>query len=267
MNASKDPSQDPIARLKNVLIVSSQASEGEPLCAPEHICALALSGINGGARGLRLEGAANIEYVRKRTDLPIVGLIKSKNVSEEDKLSKVYITASFEDAKLCADAGSDIVALDATPRQRLDNLSLEETISRIHNELKVPVWADISSFDEGLKARAAGADVVSTTLFGYTAQTSRDAEAPPDFDLLERLCAELDCPIVLEGRVWHPEEVSRAFELGAHAVVVGSAITRPQLITKRFVAAIPANGTSGRSDAQSRKTNSQNAKSDTSKIG
>lgn len=239
MNASKNSSPDPISRLKNVLIVSSQASEGEPLCAPEHICALALSGINGGAKGLRLEGADNIAYVRKHTELPIVGLLKSKLVSDDDKLRKVYITASFEDAKLCADAGSDIVALDATPRERLDGLSLDETIARIHNELRLPVWADISTFEEGVQARAAGADVVSTTLFGYTAATIRDAEAPPDFDLLKRLCKELDCPIVLEGRVWHPHEVSRAFELGAHSVVVGSAITRPQLITKRFVAAIP----------------------------
>ena len=238
--ASKDASHDPIARLKHVLIVSSQASEGEPLCAPEHICALALSGVNGGAQGLRLEGADNIAFVRKHSNLPIVGLIKSKNVSEQDKLTHVYITASFEDAKLCADAGSDIIALDATPRQRLDGLSLPQTISRIHNELKVPVWADISTFAEGVAAREAGADVVSTTLFGYTAQTSCAPDAPPDFELLQRLCAELDCPIVLEGRVWHPHEVSKAFELGAHAVVVGSAITRPQLITKRFVAAIPS---------------------------
>lgn len=232
---------DPIARLKHVLIVSSQASEGEPLCAPEHICAMAMSGVNGGAKGLRLEGADNIAYVRQRTKLPIVGLIKSKNVSEQDKLSTVYITASFDDAKACTDAGADIVALDATARKRLDGLSLDETIARIHQELKVPVWADISTFEEGIVARKAGADVVSTTLFGYTEQTSRDAEAPPDFELLERLCKKLDCPIVLEGRVWHPHELTRAFELGAHAVVVGSAITRPQLITKRFVAAIPSN--------------------------
>lgn len=251
MNASKNSSQDPIARLKNVLIVSSQASEGEPLCAPEHICALALSGINGGAKGLRLEGADNIAYVRKHTDLPIVGLLKSKLVSDDDKLRKVYITASFEDAKLCADAGSDIVALDATPRERHDGLSLDTTIARIHNELHVPVWADISTFEEGVQARAAGADVVSTTLFGYTAATSREPEAPPDFDLLKRLCKELDCPIVLEGRVWHPHEVSQAFELGAHAVVVGSAITRPQLITKRFVAAIGASNSTSADQSKS----------------
>ena len=230
---------DPIAILKNALIVSSQASEGEPLFAPEHICALALSGLNGGARGLRLEGAHNIAFVRKQTNVPIIGLIKSLEVADKDRLDSVYITASFADAKACVDAGADIVALDATLRPRADNLTLAETIAKIHSELKVPVWADVSTYDEGVAARAAGADVISTTMYGYTSQTKKDAQAPPDFTLLEKLCRDLDCAVVLEGRVWYPEEVSKAFELGAHAVVVGSAITRPQLITQRFVQVIP----------------------------
>lgn len=230
--------QDPVALLRHALIVSSQASEGEPLCAPEHICALALSGLNGGARGLRLEGADNIAYVRERTDVPIIGLIKSNSVADADRLSSVYITASFAEAKLCVEAGADIVALDATSRKRADGLNLEDTIEKIHSELMVPVWADISTFEEGLYARKFGADVVSTTLYGYTSETKRAAEDPPDFDLLENLCMKLDCPVILEGRVWHPEEAAKAFELGAYAVVVGSAITRPQLITKRFAKAI-----------------------------
>jgi N-acylglucosamine-6-phosphate 2-epimerase len=230
---------DCLERLRHVVIVSAQAADDEPLNKPEHLLALALSGINGGALGLRLEGSANVRFIRKHTRLPIIGLVKNESVPESERLSSVYITSTFAEAKEISDAGSDIIALDATPRPRPDGLSLAETIKRIHEELGKPVWADVSTFEEGMAARAAGADVVSSTLYGYTAETKRASEDPPDFDLLSRLCKELDCPVVLEGRVWHPEEVTKAFELGTFAVVVGSAITRPQLITKRFVKAVP----------------------------
>lgn len=228
-----------IARLEHALIVSTQASDNEPLNTPEHLCALALSGLNGGARALRLEGCNNIAYIRSHCDVPIIGLVKSEAVAEEKRLESVYITASFADAKSCAEAGADIIACDATQRARPDGLSLAQLIERIHSELDRAVWADVATCEEGIAAAQSGADLVSTTLYGYTSETKRDAEEPPDFQLLSRLCRELDKPVVLEGRVWHPQEVQKAFELGAYAVVVGSAITRPQLITRRFVAAVP----------------------------
>ena len=93
--------------------------------------------------------------------------------------------------------------------------------------------ADISTFEEGIKARELGFDMISTTLSGYTQNSNNNLETP-DFELLKNLVKELDCPIILEGRIWNVEEVDKAFELGAHSVVIGSAITRPQLITKRF---------------------------------
>lgn len=229
-----------LKKLKDALIVSAQASGDEPLNKPEHLLALALSGINGGALGLRLEGCENIAFIRKHTQLPIIGLTKNDNVPDSERLKTVYITATFDEAKAISEAGADIIALDATFRNRPDGLSLTETIDRIHEELQKPVWADCSTLAEGLSAAAAGADVISTTLYGYTEETKRDAEAPPNFEFLAELCQRVQVPVVLEGRVWHTEEVSRAFELGAYAVVVGSAITRPQLITKRFVKAIPA---------------------------
>ncbi|MBX9685311.1 MAG: N-acetylmannosamine-6-phosphate 2-epimerase [Candidatus Obscuribacterales bacterium] len=228
-----------IEKLEQAVIVSSQASDNEPLNKPEHLCALALSGLNGGARGLRLEGAENIKYIRKQTDVPIIGLIKSEKVEDKDRLSSVYITASFAEAKAVSDAGADIIAIDATPRKRPDGLTLIELIERIHKELNKPVWADVSTLQEGLAAAEAGADVVSTTLYGYTEETKRKSDEPPDFELLGELCKKLSQPVVLEGRVWYPHELSRGFELGAYAVVVGSAITRPQLITRRFVKAVP----------------------------
>lgn len=229
-----------LAQLKGGLIVSSQASEGEPLCAREHICALALSGLNGGACGLRLEGGENIAYVRERTSVPIIGLTKCNDVAPENRLTSVYITPTFEDALFIAESGADIIALDATERKRPGGLLLKDLIARIHQELGKTVWADISTYEEGIRAAALGADVVSTTLFGYTQNTEAPESAGPDFDLLARLCKDLNKPVVLEGRVWEPSELNRAFMLGAYAVVVGSAVTRPQLITKRFVKAIPS---------------------------
>jgi N-acylglucosamine-6-phosphate 2-epimerase len=228
-----------IENIKGTLIVSCQADEGEPLAAPEHIKALALSAIMGGAKALRLEGIENIEAVRAATQLPIIGLSKSKTISNKDRLDKVYITASFAEAKALADAGSDIIALDATERPRADGLTLKETIDRIHEELNKPVWADISTFAEGIQADKFGADLISTTLFGYTRETKLASDHGPDLELVKKLAQAIKTPVILEGRVWHTEEVTKAFAYGAFAVVVGSAITRPQLITERFVQAIP----------------------------
>lgn len=228
-----------IERIKQALVVSCQASEGEPLCAPEHICALALSAINGGATALRLEGADNVRFVRSRVDLPIIGLTKAKDIREEDRLTAVYITPTFDDAAALAKAGADIIALDCTARPRPDGSSVRDIISRIHAELNKPVWADVSTYEEGIEAAQDGADVISTTLSGYTKETANKEEKGPDLVLLERLCKALTQPVVLEGKVWNPDEVTAAFKRGAYAVVVGSAITRPQLITRRFVKAIP----------------------------
>lgn len=228
-----------VSKLEGGLIVSCQASEGEPLCKPEHIVAMSLSAIDGGARAIRLEGVENVAAARSETTLPIVGLTKLSTVKPEDRLGSVYITSSFREAKALADAGADIIALDATGRPRSDGLSVAETVQKIHDELDLPVWADVATFAEGIAACEAGADVVSTTLFGYTEETIVGRDHGPGFDLLTELIAHAPVPVVLEGRVWIPEEVAQGFELGAYAVVVGSAITRPKLITERFVRAIP----------------------------
>lgn len=239
MQANFEVSNERIKQLRGALIVSCQASEGEPLCAPEHICALALSAINGGATGLRLEGADNVAAVRMRTSLPIVALTKSNDVPEELRLSSVYITPTFADAATLAEAGADIIALDATARPRPDGATVKSIVDRIHTELKKPAWADVATLEEGLQAAAAGFDVISTTLSGYTAETKTSSGSGPDYNLLSALSKQLALPVVLEGKVWNPEDVTEGFKRGAYAVVVGSAITRPQLITRRFVNAIP----------------------------
>ncbi len=228
-----------LEQLRHALIVSCQAAEGEPLCAPEHIVALSLSALNGGAAGLRLEGEENIRAVRAKTSVPLVGLIKSASVTDKERLHKVYITASLNEALAVAQAGADFVALDATARPRPGGHSLQEIIKAVHEQTGKLIWADVSTFQEGIQSAEAGADVISTTLSGYTSDTACSPDSGPDFVLMEQLCEHLKLPVVLEGKVWHPDEVARAFALGAYAVVVGSAITRPQLITRRFVRAIP----------------------------
>jgi N-acylglucosamine-6-phosphate 2-epimerase len=193
----------------------------------------------GGARGLRLEGPTNIAAVRGVTSLPIIGLAKSTSVPEKERLKSVYITATQAEAEAIAQAGSDIIAIDATGRPRPDGMKLAHFVRWIQNDLGKPVLADISTLSEGVAAAQAGADLVSTTLYGYTEETKLPSDAEPAFDLLRSLIQSVNVPVILEGRVWHPEEVARAFAYGAYAVVVGSAITRPQLITERFVRAIP----------------------------
>jgi putative N-acetylmannosamine-6-phosphate epimerase len=240
--ASVPASWEKLKRLKGALIVSCQASAGEPLAQPEHILALSLSALAGGARALRLEGVENIRMVRRHTDVPIVGLLKSAQVKEQDRFKEVYITRTYEDAAAVSEAGADLIALDATGRQRPEGLTLPELTARIHVELKKLVWADVASLDQASAAVDCGADLVSTTMYGYTEETKLPADAGPDFALLKTICETVHVPVILEGRVWHPQEVTRAFELGAYAVVVGSAITRPQLITSRFVRAIPGSG-------------------------
>jgi len=237
--------QERLQSIDGALVVSCQASIGEPLNRPEHILAMSLSAINGGARALRLGGVENVRYVRKAATelfdghLPLVGLTKSE-IPAADKLTSVYITASFNDAAALAEAGADFIALDATARKRADNETLAQTIERIHSELQLPVWADCATFGEGIAACEAGADLISTTLFGYTQETELPKDHGPGMDLLKEFVDHLNVPVILEGRVWTPEELTRAFEIGAYAVVVGSAITRPQLITERFVKAIPS---------------------------
>lgn len=239
LGSQKKRAQQLLASLRSSLIVSVQAAESEPLFAPEHILAMSLSVINGGARGLRLEGEKNIAFVRKRTGVPIIGLVKAADVCEEDRLKKVYITPTFYECAAIAKAGADVVALDATSRRRPDDSTVEQIIKRVHTELDKIVWADCSTFEDGEAATNAGADILSTTLSGYTQETKTGPETPPDFALLSRLVEKCKVPVVLEGRVWHPDDVKEAYKRGAFAVVVGSAITRPQLITNRFVKALP----------------------------
>lgn len=219
-----------LEKLKNQVIVSVQAMPAEPLYEEGCLLAMMKSVVNGGAKGLRLAGARDVQNAKKHFDLPIIGITKPEIIPENWK-SVVYITPSIKEVKELVVAGADIIAFDGTTRPRCgDNLREIIKFISLHNKLSM---ADISTVEEGIAARALGVDVVSTTLSGYTDNSSVENDEP-DFLLLEKLVKILDCPVFLEGRIWSPEQVDRAFFLGAHSVVIGSAITRPQLITKRF---------------------------------
>jgi len=217
--------------LKNKVIVSVQAMPDEPLYKEECIIAMMQSVVMGGAGGLRVAGARDVKNAKSLFDLPVIGLTKPDKLPENWQ-EVVYITPSVEDIQALADAGADVIAFDGTSRQR-DKASLEELIALVKENKKISM-ADISTLEDGLNCEKLGVDVLSTTLSGYTKETLSDSDEP-DFELLEQLVKNTKLPVILEGRVWEPSQVKKAFELGAHCVVIGSAITRPQLITKRFI--------------------------------
>jgi N-acylglucosamine-6-phosphate 2-epimerase len=217
-------------QLQGGLIVSCQAPAGSPLDDPYVISALALAAEQHGAAGVRIKQPAQIAAVRARVRLPVIGLDK---VDFAD--SPVYITPTFEIARHIAESGADVIALDATRRGRPNGETLENLIGRVHAELKKPVLADVATFDEGLYAADCGADLIATTLCGYTEESK--GTPLPALDLLKRLTAALRVPVICEGGVGSPEEVRAAFDCGAFAVVVGTAITGVGQLVEKFVAA------------------------------
>lgn len=194
--------------------------------------AMMKSVVNGGAGGLRVAGVRDIKNA-KQFKLPVIGITKPNRIPENYK-EIVYITPTVKDVLAIIDAGADIVAFDGTQRKRPNGEKIKDLIKYIHINKKIAM-ADISTLEEGIKAQEAGADILSTTLAGYTMESLNSPSKEPDFKLLEELVQNTNLPVMLEGRIWEPHQIDRAFEIGAHSVVIGSAITRPQLITKRFV--------------------------------
>lgn len=217
---------------KGTLVVSCQARADNPLHGPVHMSAMAQAAEAGGAKGIRANGEADVAAIRAVTALPIIGISKVW-----DDRFPVYITPGFEQAAQIARAGADIIGLDATLRPR-NGEPVAQLIGRIRAELGKEVFADIATLEEGRAAHAAGATYVATTLAGYTEETASRKSEGPDLELLSALVAELPVPIVAEGRFDTSDLVAEAFKRGAHAVVVGTAITNPREITRGFVQAI-----------------------------
>lgn len=216
--------------LKGKIVVSSQAMPDEPLYKEDCMFAMMQSVVNGGAGALRVAGARDVKNARK-LNVPVIGLTKPNGLPSNWK-EIVYITPGLKEVNELIDAGADIIAFDGTSRPH-NGCNLEEIISTIHNAKRLAM-ADISTLEEGINCAQLGADIISTTLAGYTLESGEPTEGP-DYGLLSELVKTVNKPVILEGRIWEPDDVKKAFELGAHCVVIGSAITRPQLITKRFV--------------------------------
>ena len=214
-------------QLRRQLIVSCQASPGDPMEDTETLRRVARSAVLGGAGGLRLNSAGHVRAVRQDTRLPIIGIEKSYAGG------KLRITPNFAAAAALAAAGADIIALDCTNRTHAYGEPWREIVARIHAELRLLVMADIATLAEGVAAAAAGADLIGTTLNGYTEATS--AERGFNWALLADLARETGRPIVAEGHIVTPAEARRAIDHGAWCVVAGSAITRPGEITANFV--------------------------------
>lgn len=217
------------------LIVSCQAPVESPLAKPEIIAALAETAEQNGAVGVRIDAPENVRAVKARVKIPVLGIYKIVSAASE-----VYITPDFAAAAVVSRAGADVIALDATARARPNGETLESVVEQIRSVIKQPLMADVARFEEGLRAaEALGFDLVSTTLSGYTEQTRHLLK--PDFELVEKLAQRLTVPVVCEGRLRSPDDVRRAFDCGAFAVVVGGAITGIDQLVQQFVRATRLN--------------------------
>jgi len=216
-----------LEEIRGALAVSCQAADGSPLQPTEFIVALAKAAVLGGARAVRIEGIENVAAVRKAVSVPIIGITK---IAQLD--SDVYITPTIHDVQELCIAGADIVAFDATERAR--PVEVSDLVAEIHRAEKIAM-ADVSTLAEAYAAMSSGADLVSTTLSGYTPYSTQDGS--PDFALMRGL-STASIPFVAEGRLWEPAHARLAIEYGAMFAVVGSAITRPDVITRRFADAV-----------------------------
>ena len=211
--------------LKGSLIASCQPIPRGPLDFSSFILASAKASIIGGAKGLRIEGFKNLKVIKKNLNLPVIGI--KKRVS---KSYPVIITPLLSDVEKLSELGAEIIAFDSTLRER--PYSVGSLISKIHSCKRIAM-ADCSTIKDAINAIENGADILSTTLSGYT--NKKLPPKNPDFKLLNQLIKKFKVPIIAEGRFNTPVSFKKAMKSGAHAVVVGSALNRIELITKSFL--------------------------------
>ena len=225
-----------IEKLKGKLVISCQALPGEPLYREEGgvMTLMAKAALEAGAVAIRAQGITDIQQIKAAFDVPIIGIIK-RNYDGYDS----YITATMQEVDELVEVGSDIIALDATLRQRGDGTTVNEFVKSIKEKYPEQLlMADISTLEEGLNAAKMGFDLIGTTMNGYTPYTQGETEGP-NFELMKQLVEQTGVPIVAEGKIHTPEDLAKAFEQGIYTAVVGGAITRPLEIAKRFIQAVP----------------------------
>lgn len=217
-------------KIKGKLIISSQAAVNEPLYNEIAMNAMIETIVRmGEIDALRLAGYRDIKNTKEKygEQVTIIGITKPDVIPKNYK-ELVYITPDVENAKQVIEAGADIVAFDSTTR----NKHAEEIIEIIHKNNRLAM-GDIASFNDAEYAVNKGCDIISTTLSGYTKETENNPNTP-DFELLKKCTDKFNIPVIMEGKIWDKHEVKHAFELGAHSVVIGSAITRPHNIIQKF---------------------------------
>lgn len=221
-------------QVKGKLIVSCQALPEEPLHSSFIMGRMAIAAKQGGAQGIRANSVCDIEEIKKQVDLPVIGIIKRQYGD-----NPVYITPTMKEIDELMTVAPEVIAVDATCRQRPDGKSLDEFYQDIR--AKYPsqlLMADCSTLDEMLHAAELGFDFVGTTLVGYTEESKGLHIESNDFEIIRELLSKIDKPVIAEGNIDTPAKAKRVLELGSYSVVVGSIITRPQVITKRFADAI-----------------------------
>lgn len=218
-------------QLQGKLVVSCQALENEPLHSSFIMGRMAKAAKEGGASGIRANSVEDIEEIKKQVELPIIGIIKKVYPD-----SQVYITPTMKEVDSLMKVKPQIVAIDATDRIRPGGLTLDGLYESIRK--KYPdqlLLADCSTFEEIVHADELGFDYVGTTLVGYTPKSMGVQIEEDDFGLIRKVVNQVQAKVIAEGNIDTPQKARRVIELGCHTVVVGAAITRPQLITKKFV--------------------------------
>lgn len=212
--------------LRYGLIASCQALPGEPLHGAHIMARMAKAAEEGGAVAIRANGAEDVRAIKEAVSIPVIGIVKREYPGYE-----VFITPTIREVTQLLEVGADMIAFDATHRDHPDGNSVEGLVEYM-KQAGIPCMADISTLEEAMYAAGLGVSCVSTTLSGYTSYSPQlDG---PDMKLVDEAASRLAVPLIAEGRVHEPYQVEELLKLGAYAVVVGGAISRPQQITRRF---------------------------------
>lgn len=218
-------------QVKGGLIVSCQALPDEPLHSSFIMGRMALAAQEGGAVGIRANSPEDIQEIKSQVNLPIIGIVK-RDYQDSD----VFITATMKEVDELMAVSPEVIALDATSNLRPNGQTLEELMNEIKEKYPdILLMADCSTVEEAIQADKLGFDYIGTTLVGYTNQSQGLKIEANDFEIIREIIADVDAPVIAEGNINTPEKARRVLDLGVHTVVVGSSITRPQIITKTFV--------------------------------
>lgn len=219
-----------IESIRKHLIVSCQALKDEPLYSSFIMSKMALAAQMGGAKGIRANSVDDITEIKRTVNLPIIGIIK-KDYDDSD----VYITPTISEVDDLVKTGCEIIAMDATSSLRPNNISLDIFFKQVREKYSNQLFmADCSTIEEAINADKLGFDFIGTTLVGYTSQSHKDRIEAEDFKIIREIIKNVSHPVIAEGNIDTPEKARRVLDLGCYSVVVGSIITRPQVITKRF---------------------------------